>query len=115
MRYRVVVAPRARQRLAEGALWYARESASDDIAREWHAGFVKALDSLAENSQRCSIAAESEDLLIEIREILYGSGRKKTHRALFRVVGDEVQVLTIRHFAERDVTADDVELPCDPR
>jgi hypothetical protein len=40
--------------------------------------------------------------------MLYGSGRKKTHRALFRVQDERVEVMLIRHAAQRDVDPADI-------
>jgi len=42
------------------------------------------------------------------RELHYGSGRRTTHRVLFRVLEHNVvEVMAIRHFAQQDVTPDD--------
>jgi len=93
--------------LESAAEWYRQRSFSVEIANRWLHGFQVAILSLAANPERCAIARESEHFAYELRE-LYGSGRRKTHRALFRVVGDRVEVLTIRHVAQRDLTPDDL-------
>jgi hypothetical protein len=66
------------------------------------------LDSLEENPQRYGFAHESDLFPFEIREVLYGSGRKRTHRALFRISGNRVEVLVIRHVSQRDVEPEDL-------
>ena len=80
MTYRVVVSPLAAERLADAALWYAEASASNDLAREWHAGFLETLATLRDNPDQCPIASESDALPFQVRELYYGKGRKKTHR-----------------------------------
>jgi plasmid stabilization system protein ParE len=103
MKFTVVISPRAIDRLWAAARWYASTSGSMQLAIEWHDGFLARLKSLEANPERCGLSAESDNLPFEIREIYYGSGRKKTHRALFTITGSVVEVLTIRHFAERPV------------
>ncbi|MFV0445712.1 MAG: type II toxin-antitoxin system RelE/ParE family toxin [Planctomycetaceae bacterium] len=108
MTYRVVVSPRAEQRLLESASWYLDQSRSIEVALRWYDGFHRALAAFSENPSRFALASESSKLPLEVRELFYGSGRRKTHRALFRVVDDQVLVLTVRHFAERDATIEEL-------
>lgn len=68
------------------------------------------LSGLTENALSCPLAHESAEFPFELRELHYGSGRRTTHRALFRVVDDCVEVLAIRHHAQRDVSPDDIDL-----
>jgi len=66
-----------------------------------------ALNSLASNPHRCPLARESQALSLDLRELHYGLGSKPTHRAVFEILGDEVVIYSIRHSAQRDLTAKD--------
>ena len=102
----VVIAPLALRQLREAAGWYRDRSQSDDLARDWLDGFLEGLMSLQFDPERHPLARESHKFSVEIHEVHYGSGRRKTHRALFRVQGTAVHVLTVRHIAQEDVAPD---------
>lgn len=106
MSVQVVIAPLALRQLRDEADWYRDRSRSDDLARDWLDGFMAVLDSLQHDSARHPLARESHRFPVEIYEVHYGSGRRKTHRALYRVQGAVVHVLTIRHIAQEDVGLD---------
>lgn len=60
---------------------------NDLEATAWYDGFLDALNALESNPFQGSIAAENDLFDFELREIHYGSGKRLTHRALYRVVG----------------------------
>ena len=106
MKYEVLITKRAEEQLAVAAKWYTNEA--PDIAVAWFDGFVNAIISLGHDPKRCSLARENEAFPFVLRQLLYGLGRRKTHRALFVVHDDRVVVHAIRHLAQRDVTVDDI-------
>lgn len=108
MNYEVIVPEEVWAELESATEWYRRRSLSVEVANQWLHGFQDAIGSLATNPDRCAIAHESVHLPYELRELLYGSGRRKTHRAIFRIVGDRVVIMAIRHVAQRDFTPDDL-------
>ena len=55
-----------------------------------------------------TLAHETNDIDFEIREHLYGVGRKKTHHILYRIVENTVEVLAVRHVAQQDFDTDDL-------
>lgn len=70
------------------------------------------LFTLIEGVRQNHPSLDSDNLLTELeecdlRELHYGSGKQKTHRALFRVFGDRIEVLAIRHHAQRNVSPND--------
>ena len=107
MTYRVTVLPLAKRQLLEQALWWS-ENRSAEQAFRWLEGFERALNSLANDPERCSIARENDAFDIVIRELHYGLGSKATHRAVFEIRNDEVIVHSVRHLAQRDLTPDDL-------
>ena len=108
MSYRLKITDEAADRLLAAAKWYAETSQSFAIATAWYDGFLDELDTLEQNPFRGSLAAENELFDFELREIYYGSGRRLTHRALYRIVLNTVEVLSIRHHAERPLRRDDL-------
>ncbi len=108
MTYRLRITDEAAELLRSVAKWYLETSQSIDIAVAWHDGFLEALDSLKNNPFRGPVASESDAFDFELREIHYGSGKRPTHRALYRIVGETVEVLSIRHHAQRPLKRGDL-------
>ena len=104
----VIMAPLALQQLQDEASWYRERSGSDELARVWLDGFLDVLKSLQSDPARYPLARESHRFPVSIREVHYGSGRRKTHRALFQIQGNVVHVLTVRHIAQDDIDPDAV-------
>jgi hypothetical protein len=57
---------------------------------------------------RCSLAFENSFFAEEIRQLIYGKGRN-TYRILFTVTEDKVQILFVRHSAQKPLLPDDDE------
>jgi plasmid stabilization system protein ParE len=107
MRLQVVLADRAKRQLDSAVRWWA-ENRSPAQAERWYNGFLKAMQGLSRNPQRCPKSPESPRLLMETRDLYYGLGRRKTHRAVFTIRSDMVLVLAIRHLAQDELTPDDI-------
>lgn len=106
MSFRVRVMPRARRQLYESALWWA-EHRSTEQAALWLERFEAELESLTIDLQRWPVALESDAAGVEIREMAFGLGKKKTHRAVFRIHDQSVVVYAVRHLAQDQLAADD--------
>jgi len=83
----------AAEQLFSIAQWYADTAQSLEIAVRWYDGFLDKLETLEQTPLRGDIARENDKFDFELRELHYGSGKKSTHRALYRVVGNAVEVL----------------------
>ncbi len=106
MNYEVKLLPRAKLQLYNSALWWAEHCSAEQAVR-WLEGFEAALQLLAHNPERWPLASESDAVPFEIREMTYGRGRRKTHRAVFEIRQQEVIVYAIRHLAQDTLTPDD--------
>ena len=106
MTYAVKLLPRAKIQLCNSALWWAEHRSTEQAVR-WLAGFEAALQLLAHNPERWPLASESDAVPFEIREMTYGLGRHKTHRAVFEIRQQEVVVYAIRHLAQDSLNHDD--------
>ena len=93
MKRRVVVTENAKADLRS----YYRHAAqhAPETATRWLNRFESALMTLSTNAERCAVAPENESVDAEIRQMLFGKGRR-VYRALFTIEGEEVRVLHIR-------------------
>ena len=108
MKYRLQLSDEASEILFTTARWYAETSQSLDVAVNWYDGFLDALRTLEQNPLRGCLAPENELFDFELRELHYGSGKRTTHRALYRMAGNRVEVLSIRHHAQRPLRRGDL-------
>lgn len=106
MSYEVVVTARAERQLSQAAAWYAEQA--PEVADAWFHGFVQAIVSLEDNPKRCGLARENDAFPFDLRQLLYGLGKRATHRAVFAVHPKKVVVHAIRHLAQRDLTLEDI-------
>jgi len=78
----------------EDAYAWKKEQISEAQANRWFNGLEDAINSLAEFPGWCPLAPESEELGIELRQLLYGK-RSATYRMVFTLLldaasGDEI-------------------------
>ena len=107
MSRRVVITEQAEREMQSAFAWWA-EHRSKRQADRWYAGLAKSIANLSENAERHSQSRERDRFAYEIRDLLFGLGRRPTHRAVFAIRGEEVVVLTIRHVAQQDLSPDDI-------
>ncbi len=92
----VYLTDRAHAELEAAYSWWA-DNRSKKQAADWYAAFVDAMTLLTTDAEKRPLARENDDFLYEIRNLLFGVRRRRTHRAVF----------TIRHLAQRDLSPDD--------
>lgn len=107
MKHRVTLTSKAEAQLYQASVWWAENRDATEAAR-WLTGFEAAIGSLANNSERHGVASEDTLFSFTVRQLLFGLGRKPTHRAVFEVRGDEVIVHAIRHVAQQSLTPEDL-------
>ena len=96
MAYTVKIMPRAQADMDRLCGWVSARSPLHGL--EWFEGLVEAVESLQEHPNRCALAPEFRAR--RIRHMLYGKGRH-VYRILFRVKGEVVEILTVRHGARK--------------
>ena len=99
MRFRVLLTIRARSNFDAAYLWYRKQSS--EVADRWYRGIRNAIRRLNQNPDRFPLADEDDTFPYPLRELLYGLGRKKTHRVLFVVRPNAVVIYAIRHVAQK--------------
>jgi plasmid stabilization system protein ParE len=107
MSFLVVITEQAQREMQSAFNWWA-EHRSIRQAHQWYAGLAKAIADLSENPERHSQSRERDGFAYEIRDLLFGLGRRSTHRAIFTIRGEQVVVLTVRHVAQQDLSQDDI-------
>jgi plasmid stabilization system protein ParE len=107
MTYDVVVTAAAKQNLRAAYCWAAERAPS--TATAWLNRFETELDSLSRFPHRCALAPENAFFEPEIRQLIYGR-RQGAYRALFTIIGNQVQVLHVRRAARDWATADDLKI-----
>ena len=107
MTHHVVLTDRAHAEMEAAYLWWA-DNRSRVEAAKWYNAFADAIESLANNPERCAVSRENEQFPYEIRDLNFGIGRRRTHRAVFTIRREMVLVLTVRHLAQQDLSPDDL-------
>jgi plasmid stabilization system protein ParE len=96
MAHQVRISAKALADVEEALAWLAERS--PQAAVRWHAGLMEKVESLANNPEGCPLAVEAKMLGVELRELLFGK-RRGVYRILFKVEGDVVNVVHVRHRA----------------
>jgi plasmid stabilization system protein ParE len=100
MKHHKVRVPRAvNVALLQQANYISTEQQDPIMASRWLDGMIGAIQSLSHFPERCQIAPENfranNNFESTIRQLFY----KKSFRVIFKVVGDEVRILGVRHSA----------------
>ena len=103
----VYLTARALEDVEKCRLWWSRHRSAEQ-AKRWHAACEQALDSLPARAKGCSRAQESRKAPIELRQLVFGVGRRRTHRAVFAIRPDKIVVYRIQHLAQKDLSIDDL-------
>lgn len=106
-RYEVVIAEPAEQDINANFAWW-RDNRSTEQAERWLGSIYPAIESLSRMPKRCARVAESAELGADLRELLFGIGRKPTHRVVFEILGPRVRVLRVLHVAQRSIRDEDL-------
>lgn len=100
MKYPVLFVNRAERNILETLTWYQKNA--PHVLQRWHNNLNSAIRRLRENPDRFPLAHETETFPYRLREVLFGVGRRTTHRVLFVVRPKAVVVYAIRHVAQKD-------------
>ena len=113
MAFRVKVSLSAKTDADHAYAWM-KEQYSEEQATKWFNGLVDAVNSLEEFPRRCPLSPESEELGLELRQLLYGK-RSGAFRVVFCIINDPisgddiVQVYCIRHGSRDKIKGSDLD------
>jgi plasmid stabilization system protein ParE len=106
MSYRVRLTDKAEQDVSDVLAWF-REQSAVEAGSRWLARLMAHVGKLERMPERCGLAAESEDLGREVRELHLGR-RRGTYRLLFEIRGQVVYSLRVWHSARDAVSRADL-------
>ena len=109
MTYRVRLTAKAEADIDASLAWFRDQKAMAEGER-WFLRLSAKIGSLATRPERCSVALESEDIGLEIRELLFGK-RQAVYRILFRIEKRVVVVLRVWHGSRDRIARSDLDLP----
>ena len=92
----------------EGCRQWWSENRSAEQAERWHRACDAALDSLPTRGPRCPLARESRRAPVELRQLAFGVGRRRTHRLVFSIRAERIVVYRVMHLAQRDLSSEDL-------
>jgi plasmid stabilization system protein ParE len=107
MTYEVVLTDRAHEQMEAAYSWWAANRSAAQAAR-WYNTFAEAIVSLEQNPERCLLAPEDNLMPFELRDLLFGIGKRPTHRAVFTIRPNLVLILAIRHLAQESLSPEDL-------
>ena len=107
MSFRVLIEETAHRDIRRHALWWA-ENHSVNEAIKWNAAIYEQLEELGTMPTRHPLAAENSAFPFEIHEKIVGLGSTRGYRAIFKIVENEVHVLTVRSAAQDAISPEDL-------
>ena len=107
MKYQVQLTAKAERDVDQILHWFHEQHATAAGGR-WLMQILSTIDTLEKHPERCGLAAEAEELGLELRELLFGKRHGK-YRILFIVRKNVVSILHIRHTARDAVLPEDVQ------
>ena len=103
MAFTVRITTRAFNDIRQNIEWWS-EHRSAEQAGEWCDLIFRQIDGLSVMPESFPFAAENHKTQYELREMHVGLSGKTTHRVLFRIQFETIEVLAVRH-----VSADSIE------
>lgn len=100
MKYRVEVTDQAETEIESAYQWIFQESPL--ASEKWFRGLLEVVDSLSTNPERCRVARESDEVGVEIRQLIYGN-----YRLLFSVEYRSVFIIHFRHLKRDRIMRED--------
>ena len=99
MTFRVSISQEA-EREGKAILEWLLSQHAGDTGLRWFEGMERAIASLAEMPERCSLAPENKEFSFEVRHLLYGR-RPHVYRVVFTIEDDTVYILHLWHSRRR--------------
>lgn len=101
----IILTAQAQLEFDEHFDWWALNHSHEQASR-WYRGFLTAMLKLESNARRHPLAAETDFVPYELRQLNYGLGRRPTHRALYAIRDDKIVILRVRHLAQDSLEGD---------
>jgi plasmid stabilization system protein ParE len=106
VKYRVRLTFKAEADIDTALGWF-HENQAAVAGERWFAQLMSKIDTLETFPERCGIAEESDELGVEIRQLLIGK-RHGIYRILFLIDDTTVQILRVWHSARDRIRREDL-------
>jgi plasmid stabilization system protein ParE len=80
-----------------------------DVSEQWYTNLKAALAELKEHPERHPLSDDSALATVRVREMLFGR-RRRTYRVWYRVEGDAVRILSVRHHSQGPIGLSDLPI-----
>ena len=107
MKYQVRLMAAAEQDIESALQWLCDQRATA-AANRWFDRLMACIDTLESHPERCRRADESDDVGLDLRELLFGK-RRGVWRILFVIDRQTVNILRVRHGARDKLRREDFE------
>jgi plasmid stabilization system protein ParE len=111
MAFTVRITTRAFNDIRQNIDWWC-EHRSAEQAGEWCDLVLRQIDGLGVMPESYPLASENQKTPYELREMHVGPSRKTTHRVLFRIQSETIEVLAVRHASADSIRDQDLALTC---
>jgi plasmid stabilization system protein ParE len=105
--YQVEITEPAKQDIRSSFKWW-RDNRSTVQADRWYRAIHRSITSLRKMPERCGQPSEADLLDGDMRQLLFGIGRRPTHRIIFTVGDKVITILRIRHSSQDALDSDDL-------
>jgi plasmid stabilization system protein ParE len=105
--FRILITGPAKRDIQAAHDWWVKHRSKEQAGR-WYAGIHAAIQSLEHMPERCGLATETNLSIAGVRQLLFGLGRKPSHRIVFGIEGDEIIIFRIRHTSQDFLSPDDL-------
>ncbi len=107
MAFSVRITTRAFNDIRQNIEWWSQHRSAEQ-AGQWCDLVFKQIDGLSVMPESYSLASENHKTPYELREMHVGLSGKTTHRVLFRIQSETIEVLAVRHVSSDSVRSDDL-------
>ena len=104
---KVVLTAAAKDDLDRNVGWWAENRSREQAAR-WKDLAVRTVRALGRWPRSFPLARENDRCADELRECYFGLNRSKTHRLVFRVLSNRVEVFAVRGITQDDLPDDQI-------
>ena len=105
--YQVKITEPAMQDIRYSFEWWRDNRSVEQADRSYH-GVHKSISSLLKMPERCGHAAEADLLDGDMRQLLFGIGRRPTHRIVFTFSDKVITILRVRHSSQDALNREDL-------
>jgi plasmid stabilization system protein ParE len=106
MSLRLLLSVQASDQIDAAVTWIAEHYGGGE---QWYDQLTAAFAELTVRPERWPLSDDPDMVAARVREMLFGR-RRRTYRVWYRVEGDAVRILSVRHHSQGPITASDLPI-----